>query len=60
MMRKPAVLAGLGDLQNFLERGYGAFRAMKGAEDFLGTITSREFELLHEWFGKDAALGVSD
>jgi hypothetical protein len=60
MMRKPAVLAGLGDFQNFLERGYGAFRAMKGAEDFLGTITSREFELLDEWFGKDAALGVSD
>lgn len=59
MMRKPAVLAGLADLQNFLERGYGAFRTMKGAEHFLGTITSREFELLDEWFGKDALSGVS-
>ena len=59
MMRKPAVLAGLGDLQNFLERGYGVFRAMKGAEHFLGTITSRESELLDEWLGKGAALGVS-
>jgi hypothetical protein len=59
MMRKPAVLAGLADLQNFLERGYGAFRAMKGADEFLGAITSRELELLNEWFGNDAAPGVS-
>lgn len=59
MMRKPAVLAGLADLQIFLERGYQAFRAMKGSEEFLGTISSREFALLSEWFGNDAASGVS-
>ncbi len=59
MMRKPAVLAGLSDLQDFLERGYQAFRSMKGGEEFLGTITSREQALLEEWFGNDAALGVS-
>ena len=59
MMRKPAVLAGLADLQSFLERGYAAFRTMKGSEEFLGTITSREFALLSEWFGNDAASGVS-
>ncbi len=59
MMRKPAVLAGLSDLQTFLERGYQAFRAMKGGEEFLRTITSRELALLEEWFGNDAALGVS-
>ncbi len=58
MMRKPAVLAGLADLQSFLERGYQAFRAMKGSDEFLGTITSREFALLGEWFGNDTGSGV--
>jgi hypothetical protein len=59
MMRKPATLAGLGDLQNFLERGYGAFRTMKGSGEFLDKITSRELALLNEWFGNSAALNVS-
>ncbi len=57
MMRKPAVLAGLGDLQAFLERGYSAFRAMKGADEFLGAIASRETALLNEWFACDAGQG---
>jgi hypothetical protein len=55
MMKKPAMLAGLGDLQNFLERGYDAFRTMKGAGEFLDKITSRELALLNEWFGNSAA-----
>ncbi len=59
MMRKPAVLAGLSDLQTFLERGYQAFRAMKGGEEFLEKITSREQALLEEWFGNDAAPHIS-
>ncbi len=59
MMRKPAMLAGLGDLQTFLERGYGAFRTMKGAGEFLDTIASRELALLNEWFGNSATLNVS-
>jgi hypothetical protein len=59
MMRKPAVLAGLADLQSFLERGYDAFRIMKGAEEFLGNITSREVALLNEWFGNDTAPDIS-
>jgi hypothetical protein len=59
MMRKPAVLAGLADLQSFLERGYAAFRVMKGSEEFLGTITSRELGLLNEWFGNNAAFNIS-
>ena len=60
MMRKPALLAGLGDLQNFLERGYKAFRKMKGADDFLATVTSRERALSREWFGEDLAHVESD
>lgn len=59
MMRKPAVLAGLADLQSFLERGYDAFRIMKGAEEFLGKITSREAALMNEWFGSDTSADIS-
>ena len=42
MMRKPARAAGLGALQDFLERGFDAFRRMKGAREFLATIDARE------------------
>jgi len=59
MMRKPALLAGLADMQSFLERGYEAFRAMKGAEAFLETISSRERALLDEWFGGADALKIA-
>lgn len=45
-MRKPAQLAGLGELQDFLERGYRAFRKMKGADAFIGIVTTRERELM--------------
>jgi hypothetical protein len=58
MMRKPAQLAGLGDLQSFLERGYAAFRKMGGAEEFLGLVITRERELLEALFaGDDTLLG---
>jgi hypothetical protein len=49
MMRGPAAAAGLGDLQDFLERGYTAFRKMKGAAEFLETVVSREKALLAAW-----------
>jgi len=42
LMRAPARAAGLGELQTFLERGFDAFRRMKGAETFLATIRDRE------------------
>ncbi len=48
MMRGPAAAAGLGDLQNFLERGYAVFRRMNGAQEFLDIIVSREKALLEE------------
>ena len=47
MMRRPARMAGLAALQDFLERGFAAFRAMDGADDFLATIKARE-TALHE------------
>ncbi len=43
---KPAELAGLGELQGLLERGFRAFRHMRGAAGFLGTIVGRELEIL--------------
>ena len=42
LMRKPARLAGLSTLQDFLERGFAAFAQMRGARDFLSTIQARE------------------
>ena len=43
MMRGPARAAGLGELQGFLERGYAAFRAMRGgAGEFVSLVVARE------------------
>jgi hypothetical protein len=53
VMRGPASAAGLGELQEFLESGLGAFRAMKGAADFLGTIEARERSLAVAMFAAD-------
>jgi hypothetical protein len=45
LMRPPARAAGLGELQQFLERGFDTFKAMKGAQDFVATVERREREL---------------
>src|SRR4051812_41654775 len=50
LMRAPASLAGLSDLQDFLERGFQSFRAMRGAGLFLATIEERETEILRRLF----------
>jgi hypothetical protein len=50
LMRTPARLAGLSDLQDFLERGFEAFRLMGGAGEFLGTIERREGAILDRLF----------
>ena len=42
MMHAPAKMAGLGELQAFLERGFDAFRTMRDAREFLDLIISRE------------------
>ncbi len=42
----PAVMAGWNELQGFLERGYAAFKHMKGAEEFLNVIETREKGIL--------------
>jgi hypothetical protein len=50
LMRRPAQLAGLAQLQSFLEAGFSAFVAMKGAHEFLDTIGDHEFALIARLF----------
>lgn len=51
MMRQPARMAGMSGLQDFLERGFSAFRAMRGAGEFLHTIETREVQILEAIVG---------
>jgi hypothetical protein len=46
----PAHMAGWHELQSFLERGYLAFKHMKGAEEFLSIISGREMMILERIF----------
>ncbi|MCU0812539.1 MAG: hypothetical protein MUE59_16210 [Thiobacillaceae bacterium] len=50
LMRGPAHLAGLGELHEFLERGFNAFRGMGSASEFLDAIDSKEQKLLARLF----------
>ena len=52
----PAMLAGWGELQGYLERGFAAFRHMKGAEGFLETIVRRELRILDGFFAHERDL----
>ncbi|MDQ2962889.1 MAG: hypothetical protein M3R31_06970 [Pseudomonadota bacterium] len=54
-MRQPSRLAGLGALQDFLERGFAAFRQMRGADEFLATVETRETALMNAIFDGDRA-----
>lgn len=60
MMRKPAEIAGLGALQSFLERGYAAFKVMKGGSDFVAIVAGREREVSRRLYaGDDAVLDIA-
>jgi len=50
LMRRPARAAGLSDLQRSLETGFDVFRAMKGADEFIALIDSRERALADALF----------
>lgn len=54
LMRGPARLAGLGELQRFLESGFDTFGAMHGAQDFLDLIVQRE-QAVADWLFAAAA-----
>jgi hypothetical protein len=46
-MRRPARVAGLGRLQDFLERGFHGFADMRGADQFIGIVVLRETALMN-------------
>ena len=50
VLRGPSKLAGLGDMQRFLEAGFSAFKHMNGADYFLSTIATRESALIEALF----------
>lgn len=52
LARRPARMAGFGELQEFLERGFDAFRHMGGAGEFLKTIEARETAIMERLFAK--------
>ena len=54
MMRRPAAVAGLSNLQYFLETGFDAFAEMRGAQEFLGVIRERESGWIRALFEDDA------
>lgn len=56
LMRKPASLAGLTELQSFLERGYAAFRQMGSADEFLALVIGRERQLMDTLLAGDDSL----
>lgn len=59
LMRSPAHAMGLGTLQEFLERGFDTFRAMRGAAVFLDTVATRERDIAARWFaGEDVTLAT--
>ena len=59
LMRGPAQAAELGSLQRFLEAGFDAFGAMKGADDFLRWVGERERALAAALFAPDALQQLS-
>ncbi len=50
MARKPAEMAGLGALHDFLVRGFEAFNAMSGVGELLDLIVQRETRILDQIF----------
>jgi hypothetical protein len=54
LARRPARAGGFGQLQDFLERGFSAFKQMGGAAEFLATIERRETRILERLFAGTA------
>ncbi len=52
LARKPAHLAGFGELQEFLERGFRAFHHMRGAQAFLDLVVGREMRILDRIYAR--------
>jgi hypothetical protein len=55
LIRAPAHAAGMGELHDFLDRGFYAFRHMHGAGEFLTIIRERESLILARLFARHRA-----
>lgn len=55
--RGPAKMAGLLELHDFIERGFIAFRAMKGSEDFIDAIVTRETAIMESILAGEPVAG---
>jgi hypothetical protein len=55
VMRAPAKMAGLGELQQFLERGFTTFKKMKKPAAFVATIVGRERAAMNNIYAGRAA-----
>jgi hypothetical protein len=55
LMRGPARVAGLAQLQQFLEAGFDTFRAAGGAEAFIASVGNRERALASALFAANAS-----
>ena len=53
--RRPAKMAGFGELQSFIERGLSAFKHMKGAQPFIQALAERERFVLDRIYDGDTA-----
>ena len=49
LMKGPAHLAGLGELHEFLERGFSTFKRMGKADEFIEQIETEETLLMNRW-----------
>lgn len=54
MMRRPASLAGLSELQGFLEKGFDSFACMRSPDEFMHAIQTRERHWIDALFDADA------
>ncbi len=48
--RRPATRSGWSELQDFMERGFAAFKEMRGADQFLAIVEQRERQILDQIF----------
>ncbi|HRQ37390.1 MAG TPA: hypothetical protein PLD25_05700 [Chloroflexota bacterium] len=48
--RHPATRSGWSELQDFMERGFAAFKEMRGADQFLAIVEQRERQILDQIF----------
>jgi hypothetical protein len=59
LMRGPARVAGLAELQVFLEAGFDTFRSMGGAAEFVRIVDEREHMLGEMLFDEDVSASAS-